>query len=172
MMCNNNDSVPITCKSFQECSGYLDRHFSHLEELDDNIFDPNNTQNDISPFRLTVDPLERLIMTKAGGWLNDVVINQVVHLVNFHAEYEPASKTPGAKLPLVSFGDTSTDNLKLNPRNVMSYKHICDDVPTICEKKCDDVDYSTLFRQEVNTWYSQNGNTLLDKIIAYHDDRK
>ena len=53
-----------------------------------------------------------------------------------------------------------------------SYKHICHDVPKICENKCDDVNYSTSFRQEVNTWYSQNGNTLLDKIIAYHDDRR
>ena len=47
-MCNN-ESVPITCQSFEECDIYLDYHFSHLEEQDDNIFDPNKTQNDINP---------------------------------------------------------------------------------------------------------------------------
>ena len=94
-MCNN-ESVPITCQSFEECDVYLDHHFSHLEEQDNNIFNPNNTQFDICPFRLTINSLQRLIMTKAEGWLNDVVNNQVVHLLNFHAEHEPASKQSGA----------------------------------------------------------------------------
>ena len=118
-MCNN-ESVPITCKSFEECDVYLDHHFSHLEEQDDNIFDPNNTQIDICPFRLTVNSLQWLIVTEGDGWLNDVVINQVVHLLKFHAEYEPARKIPGAKVPLVCFDDTSIDNHKMNPRDVKS----------------------------------------------------
>ena len=114
-MCNN-ESVPITCESLEECGVYLDYHFSHLEEQDNNIFDPNKTQKDVCPYRLTVNSLQRLIMTEAKGWLNDDVINQVVRLLNFRAEYELASKVSRAKVLLVCFGDTSTDNHKLNPR--------------------------------------------------------
>ena len=123
-MCDN-DIVSIKCQSFRECDIYLDCYFSHLEEDEDNnIFDPNKTQNDISPFRLTVNSLQRLIMTKAERWLNDVDINPVVRFLNFHVEYEPATKISGAQVPSVCFGDTSIDNNKLNPRDVKSYKQV------------------------------------------------
>jgi len=168
-MSNNNDLVPNKCNSLEECSEYLEKHFSHLDEQSGNIFDPNNTQNDISPFSLTIDSLRRLIMTKDDGWLNDVLINQVVHLLNFHAEYEPKNKIAGAKVRLVCFGDTSTDHHKLNPRNVMCYNYIRGDVPKVCQMKCNEARYSTFFKQEVNTWYSKLGNTMLDKILAYYD---
>ena len=93
----------------------------------------------------------------------------MVHLLNFHAEYEPASKIAGAKVRLVCFGDTSTDNHKLNPRNVPSYNCIHGEVPNICELKHYDDRYRTLFKKDVYKWYLKNGNTMLDKIVAYYD---
>ena len=94
-------------------------------------------------------------MSNAGGWLNDVLINQVVHLINFYAEYDPDSKMPGAKVRLVCFGDSSTDNHKLNPRNLPSYNCISDDVPQINMLNHNVTAYRTKFKKEVMKWYSK-----------------
>ena len=61
-MCNQKPPFENKCTSFEECSKYLENHFRHLEELSDNIFHVNNSQNDITPFSLTVDSLQLFLL--------------------------------------------------------------------------------------------------------------
>ena len=57
-----------------------------------------------------------LVGTYDGGWLNDIIFQQVIDLLNFSGEYYSASKRGGFNVPSIVFGDAYADSHKINPK--------------------------------------------------------
>ena len=96
-----------------------------------NIFSVNSKTSETHPgLFLTIYTLKRFVGTTDGGWLNDIILQQVVDLLNFPGEYCSARKRGGFHVPGVIFGDTYADSHKINPKDKqVGYDHINTDVP-------------------------------------------
>ena len=68
---------------------YIKLHFSRLEQTNENVFTPNSPSPDVLPgFHLTVNSLHRLIGGMDDGWICDEMMEQMITLLNFYAEYD------------------------------------------------------------------------------------
>ena len=88
-----NDPSDKPFDNLKEYQDYIDLHFSHLITKEHNIFSvKSKTPETCRDIYLTKDALERLVGTAAGGWLNDIIFQQVINLLTFSGEYCSASK--------------------------------------------------------------------------------
>ena len=114
-------------KNFAEANLLINKFFSHLNPITDNIFGHNQvSKKHIYSLFLPVLSLQRLIKDKTDGMIDDCLLNFVAELLNHHQTYEfdvPVEKSN--KRPKILFLSSYDDVLHLNPEYGKSfYKEI------------------------------------------------
>ena len=96
----------LSLKTVKEYLKYISLKFSHIHNLNDNIFSCDTANGDtFKGFFLTANYLKRLLCNKSFGWLDELLFTLFATMLNFSKDYNMLSEF-NDNLPSLVFADT------------------------------------------------------------------